>query len=114
MRNFKFYKENNQWYVDLPEWKGEQAELEMVAGADSMLDIISQGEHETYVTLSVTPFENADVLELQSICSEQAWQLSGAFYKVSRLKGVSYDLSIWLCDVTTFVFGEFPKKIYIS
>jgi hypothetical protein len=26
--------------------------------------------------------------------------------------GVDYELTMWLCDVTKFVFGEFPKNIY--
>jgi hypothetical protein len=30
-RMFKFYKESTgRWYVDLPEWEGEKAEIEMV------------------------------------------------------------------------------------
>ena len=45
MRNYKFYKEETgRWYVDLPEWEGEKAELEMVLGADTFLEILSQGE----------------------------------------------------------------------
>jgi len=29
-------------------------------------------------------------------------------------KGIEYDPELWLCDVTKFVFGNFPKNIYIS
>jgi hypothetical protein len=40
MKTFKFEKEkDNRWYIILPEWTGEKEELEMVCGADSMLDI---------------------------------------------------------------------------
>ena len=37
-----FYKEEtNRWYVDLPCWSGLKEDLEMVEGADLMLDILS-------------------------------------------------------------------------
>ena len=43
MRTFRFNKEeDNRWFVDLPEWEGEKDELEMVLGADMLLDIISK------------------------------------------------------------------------
>lgn len=28
-------------------------------------------------------------------------------------KGIQINLEMWLCDVTKFVFGDFPKSIYI-
>jgi len=35
-RKLKFYKEaDERWYVELPEWEGSKADLEMVAGADT-------------------------------------------------------------------------------
>ena len=65
MRTFKFYKETtNRWYVDLPEWEGVKEELEMVSGADTFLEILSQGEETVHVVLSTVPFEGCEVLEL--------------------------------------------------
>jgi hypothetical protein len=29
-------------------------------------------------------------------------------------QGQSYDLSMWLCDVTKYVFGDFPDRIYFK
>ncbi len=50
---YKFYKdESGKWFIHLPEWEGDIAELEMVCGADTMLDIFAQGEDEVYLTLS--------------------------------------------------------------
>ena len=41
MKNLKFKKEeDNKWYIDLTEWTGDKADLEMVAGADILLDIL--------------------------------------------------------------------------
>ncbi len=62
MRRFRFYKDElNRWYVDLPEWEGDQAELEMVCGADTMLDILAQGDGEVRLTLSLEPIETFSV-----------------------------------------------------
>ncbi len=39
MKRLRFYKEeDHRWYVDLHEWNGSKEELEMVMGADIMLD----------------------------------------------------------------------------
>ena len=31
-------EETERWYIDLPEWEGAHANLQMVAGADLLLD----------------------------------------------------------------------------
>ena len=37
----KFNKESNgKWYIDLPKWKGKKSALQMVCGADKLLDLI--------------------------------------------------------------------------
>lgn len=113
-RQFKFYKEDTgRWYVDLPEWEGEKAELEMVSGADLFLDIISQGEGVTYVTLSDEEFPGSEILEMKYLGTLEGWEMgSGAWYKLISYMGLEYKLDMWLCDVTKFVFGSFPKNIY--
>ena len=59
MRKFTFVKENTgRWYIVLPEWTGDKEELEMVMGADTMLDILSQGDSVVDVVLSTEPFDN--------------------------------------------------------
>lgn len=116
MRNLKFYKEETgRWYVDLPEWEGEKDELEMVMGADSFLEILSQGENEVYVTLSDTEFPNAERLRLLELGRIEGIELgSGAWYSLTSYKDIPYDIEMWLCDVTKFVFGGFPKVIYFK
>jgi hypothetical protein len=114
MRTFKFYKtEVGRWYVDLPEWEGSVDELEMVAGADLFLDILSENEQTVNVVLSTVPFEGDDVLELQRYGDIESWEMgTGAWYRLLEYKGIDYELTMWLCDVTKFVFDEFPKNIY--
>lgn len=44
MKVHRFVREDNSWYIDLPEYieqGGSKGDLEMVSGADTMLDIIA-------------------------------------------------------------------------
>lgn len=112
MKRLKFYKESdNRWYVDLPEWTGSKAELEMVAGADSMLEYMSEDEGQVWIVLSEKEFENAEKLEFLRLATEIE---NGAFYKLDKYRGIEIGLEMWLCDVTKFVFGDFPKTIFLS
>jgi hypothetical protein len=43
------------------------------------------------------------------------WELGeGAWYRMEKYMGIRYDIDMWLCDVTKFVFGDFPKTIYFK
>jgi hypothetical protein len=107
MRNFKFVKENDyRWFAEIPEWEGDRDELEMVMGADTMLDIISQGEDQVYVSLSTEEFKGYEYL---LTLKEEAYE--GGNY---HLVGKNVEFDVWLCHVTKFVFGELPVKIYIK
>lgn len=106
MRCLKFYKEKERWFVDLPEWTGSKDDLEMVMGADTMLDYISPENNEVWLSLSTEPFENYEFL---LTFKEEIYD--GGTYK---LTSKNFDLDVWLCEVTKFVFNEFPKKIYLK
>jgi len=112
MKKLRFYKENNnRWFVDLPNWTGSKYDLEMVAGADKMLEYMAEGEQQVWIILSEDEFENSDKLYFIRLATEID---DGAFYKLEKYKGVEIGLEMWLCDVTKFVFGDFPKIIFIS
>ena len=103
-RKFRFNKEeDNRWYVVLPEWEGDKEELEMVLGADMLLDIISGNSDYAYLTLSTEPFEGCKTL------THDKSQPSVGYYNNDAWHGPS---TIWLCHVTQFVFGDYPDKIY--
>lgn len=106
-----FNKETNgEWYVDLPDYPGAKADLQMVLGADTMLDIMAQGENVVRVTLGTEERGGLDALEF--IRHEEA---EGAWYLMKSYRGIEYNLEMWLCDVTAYVFnGEFPKTIWIG
>lgn len=111
MRQFRFYKEtDNRWYIDLPEWKGAKADLEMVSGADRMLEYMAEGESEVEVYISEEHFAGAYFLDLLDEYPPGA----GADYILRMYKGIEFNLQMWLCDVTKFVFNKFPVRIFIA
>jgi hypothetical protein len=59
----RFYKENEIWYIDLPEFLdeglGTKANLMMVDGSDELLDILSKNSTEVSVEFSHLPFDGA-------------------------------------------------------
>jgi hypothetical protein len=103
IRTFKFYKEDNKWYVDLPEWRGDKSDLEMVLGADLLLEIISGDYDDCSVTFGDEPFDGCHTL------THDLTQDIPGYYNNDAWHGPS---TIWLCPVTIFVFGEYPDKIY--
>lgn len=112
MKEFKFYKESdNRWYIDLPEWTGNVCELEMVAGADKMLDYMADGKTKLSLILSVEDFENSNKLEFIELANNIE---NGAYYKLDTYNGINLNSEMWLCDVTKFVFGKFPETIYFA
>ena len=112
-RRLKFNKEVNGWFVDLPEWEGSHADLQMVSGADTWLDLLSQGEWHVWITISDEPFDGAEELTLTGVgMLGGEFVDSGATYTVEAYLGIPYAFDMWLCDVTLFVFGKFPEKIY--
>lgn len=107
MRSFKFYKEiDGRWFVDLPEWDGSKDDLEMVSGADVMLDILAQGRNNIKCLLSTDEFNDYNMkLTFKNNSADGAWY---------DLKSDLFEFDVWLCGVTKFVFGDMPKVIYIA
>ena len=82
---------------------------------DIFCDILSQGESEVYVTLSTKPFEYCGTLEFLNLGRLEGFELGeGAWYSLKEHMGLPFNLKMWLCDVTKFVFGDFPKQIYFK
>lgn len=110
-----FYKDySNRWYVQYPEWEGDREELEMIAGADVLCDILAQGENS--VTVFLTTEEPKQPVRVMLVRERK--ELGGYAYKVSFLTGKD-DVSqinqfeAWLCHVTKHMLGSFPERIYI-
>lgn len=109
-----FYKEDNRWYVLLPEWPADKEALEMVAGADIMLDILAQGEDivRTEVSTELTEgFKPDIILDLMEIMED-----IGSMYEIHwiTIPEPLTKFDAYLCPVTLFLFEEYPKTFYIT
>lgn len=108
MKRYDFYKtEESRWYIDLPEWKGTQEDLELVSGADTLLDRISKGNRRITVELS-TRYEDRQTGENYAtlkLHQKHAQILGGGADYICEGE------TVWLCDVTKFIFKKFPLYI---
>lgn len=110
--HYTFIKEDTgRWYIDLPEWPGSKAELEMVEGADTMLDYVGQGNNRVELLLSETPFDGASVLKLTKDLSDD---IGGGMYLLASYNSNVLNQEMWLCQVTEYVFGHLPQAIYFK
>ena len=105
MKNYTFNKEQGNWYIDLPNWEGTKAELQMVAGADTLLDKLSNYGTSVNVTISTEKKSPEGFQTLKRIIQTPP---NGCMYHL----GIA---PVWLCNVTKFVFeGVFPKQIHFK
>jgi hypothetical protein len=112
LTSYKFIKEpTNRWYINLPDWQGMHADLEMVDGADIMLDYVGQGAREVELQLAEEPFENATPLQL---IEDYRDHVGGGIYLLGRYNDEELNQKMWLCGVTEFVFGKLPEVIYFK
>lgn len=126
MKRIRFIKEVGLWYADLPEFLeqglGTKNNLLMVDGADTFLDLLSKNGKE--VTLDISEVE---FVSYQAKLSKISWGKNqalldnvghepveyGAYYEVSELDGKSFSHRLWLCPVTEYVFGRYPKEMWV-
>ena len=115
MENYRFYKDGEEWFIYLPESPFTKAELQMVMGADKFLDIIAKGDDELAITISRNPFDGSDTLHYEHQGRLEGPEYGeGAWYFLNEYDSTPYSLQVWLCDVTKYLFGDFPIKIYFK
>lgn len=108
----KFNHENDgYWYVDFPDWPFSHHNLMMVAGADDMCSFLSDDDKHTYVNV-IPSNKEENHPGYAKLIQKQHSLTGGSTYEVTNLKGFERD--IWLCPVTLFVLGQYPKYIYVK
>ncbi len=120
----RFYKDTDGiWYIDLPEFLeeglGTKANLMMVAGADTFLEVLSNNKNEVTIQISTNPYpEQTFALNKTHMGMDKNLLDSvghapvdyGAYYIANPSGHV-----LWLCPVTEYVFGgKYPDSIYIN
>ncbi len=99
--------EDGRWFVYLPDYDGDQEDLEMVDGADTFLDFLM--EDGLYVNIDVSLEDTHDnPIILTLIAHDEI----GGTYKVENLEG--FNQNVWLCNVVHFIFGEHPENFYFK
>lgn len=113
MKNISFYKENGQWYADVPEHTKE--ENEMVSGADTFLEEISKSLNDSSV-IKMRVSDNNEFGRFLAKLILKKHDDFGATYVVTGSLADELGYSgkqIWLCNVMHTVMGEHPESIYI-
>lgn len=130
-RHYKlhFVAENNppikRWYYDFKHWGFDHANLEMVSGAEALCDFYANGKDEVTVEiiaskkkLNLNPqlydeFKAQDII-IDGLTHQGNFinsQLDKFLYGRTYQKGYT---TMWICPVTLFVLGRYPKYIYIK
>lgn len=110
MQLLEFKKVSDRWFVVLDNWKGSFEDLEMVNGADTFLEVLAGKIKKNRVLMKVwTQKPDEPCGKLCMIHSDN----EGATYQVENC--LFYSSTVWLCNVTKFVFGGFhPATIYFK
>ena len=105
------HEEDGLWYVDFPNWPFDHHNLLMVAGADQMCAFLSDDDKNTWVNVIPTNKEENHPGYAKLIQKDHSL-MGGSTYEVTGLEGFNRD--IWLCPVTLFVLGNYPKYMYVK
>ena len=105
------HEDDGLWYVDFPNWPFDHHNLLMVNGADEMCAFLSDDDVTTEVL--VRPSNKRLQLEGYAELVQKEHSLTGgSTYEVCNLEG--FNRNIWLCPVTLFVLGKYPKYMYVK
>lgn len=107
-KEIRFFKLDMGWYADVP--NHTLAENRMVAGADTLIEGMSNGKEEVKVLVSADVETPEEYIVKMKRIEHDPW---GATY-LTKIKGKRMPQLAWLCNVTHDVFnGEHPKEIFI-
>lgn len=114
-----------RWYYNFKYWGFDHANLEMVSGADKLCELYSNGKDEVTVEIIVSkkkqdlPTQFYDEYVAQDIIIDGMTH-QGDFINSQLdkfLYGRTYQkdyTTMWICPVTLFVLGRYPKYLYIK
>ena len=108
--NVSFKKVHGNWYCDIKGWPEKFFPNSlMVDDASRLIQKMSDGKE--YVTFDVIPsMKLVDEADLVSLSLTSSSITCGGFYE-TIVDGEEFP-DVWLCPVTLFVLGRYPKYIY--
>lgn len=109
--DLSFHREDDGvWYVDFPGWAFAHHNFAMVGGADKLCSYLSDDGN----TVEVDVIASNHPLSLQGyglLAKTYSSLTYGADYGTSGF--ADFSKTVWICPVTLFVLGRYPKYIYI-
>lgn len=106
-----FIKDKEGWYIDLKNSPFTRRQLGMVRGADTLLDILSEGASQVIFDATTRPILGYEQLRRIKI---HRYGFKGADYIMESFSGERIRHTLWLCPVTLWVFLRYPKTIYFK
>lgn len=108
MRKLNFRKEKDgSWYIVLKSWPGPKSALQMVAGADNLLDRLSNNGDAVTIGVKKKSDSKKDITCVKTKEKSDYGRWYEVFANEKAFLG-----QIWLCPVTRFVFrGFYPETI---
>jgi len=102
-----------EWFVKFDEYPGPVEHLAMVSGAETMCETIfnenpnEEREFTVVVSKSIfpTPYHKLERVD--------GYNDIGRDYVWTDTTGIP-DMVIWLCPVTVYTFGYYPKILYVK
>lgn len=105
-----FKKVHGNWYCDIKGWPEKFFPNSLMVGDASRL-IQKMSDGKEYVTFDVIPTKNEiDEPGLVKLSLESSSIAGGGYYE-TIVDGEEFP-DVWLCPVTLFVLGRYPKYIY--
>lgn len=105
-----FKKVHGNWYCDIKGWPEKFFPNSLMVGDASRL-IQKMSDGKEYVTFDVIPTKN-EIGEPGLVkLSLESSSIAGGGYYETIVDGEEFSV-VWLCPVTLFVLGRYPKCIY--
>jgi hypothetical protein len=103
---FSFYKTaQNRWFYDWPDYERDHNELEMIDGADTLLEHFAHDSK--YVNLIVDTIKKRSHYDF--ILKKNTVEAHGCYYTCDDL-----DYHVYLCSVMLLIYEDYPDVLYVT
>ena len=114
-----------RWYYNFKHWGFDHANLEMVSGADTLCEYYAQGNNQVTIKLIATnklinngsadDFDLYTAEDIPNLPLADRILLGRTYMGVNVTEDAEIKTTrIWICPVTLFVLGRYPKYLYIK
>jgi hypothetical protein len=110
--NVSFKKVYGNWYCDIKGWPEKYFPNSLMVGDASRLITLMSGGAD-YVTFDVVPSKKELSEEGLVRLNLTSSSVTGGGYYETEVGGIKLPC-VWLCPVTLFVLGRYPKYIYFK